>query len=232
VRRIVLDTETTGLNFAEDRIVEIGCVEIDGFNPTGKTYHAYVNPLRKVHPEAFRVHGLSDVFLASKPTFKRVVNRFLKFIGDAPLIIHNAPFDTRMLNGEMKRLGLPNLENEIIDTLKMSRDLRPGGKHTLDALLSAYKIDGSRRSQHHGALIDSELLAEVYVELCGGRQIGFGLVVEKAVEEVMPVRRRSAPLASRVTDEDRAAHRAFVETLGEKAIWNEYLAPKEIDKAA
>lgn len=225
MREIVFDTETTGLDRKEDRIVEIGCVEILDLLPTGRTYHQYVNPLRPVHKDAYKVHGLSDVFLSTKPTFRRIHKEFLEFISGARLVAHNATFDVGMINEELDRLGLAPLENEVVDTLELAREKHPRRKHTLDALCSLYDIDKSRRT-NHGALLDSELLAQVYVELRGGRQHGMQLDMLSGPEEIEappPVRPRPVPLARRLTNEEIAAHRAFVETLGDKAIWREYI---------
>jgi DNA polymerase III subunit epsilon len=224
-REIILDTETTGLDRKLDRIVEIGCVEIIDLLPTGKTYHQYCNPLTPNHREALRVHGLSDVFLSTKPTFKRIHNTFLRFIGDARLVAHNAAFDLGMLNAELKRLDLDPLENEVVDTMELAKAKHPRRKHTLDALCSLYDIDSSRRSEHHGAMLDSELLSKVYIELRGGLQFGMQLdpLSETKDEMAPPVRLRPVPLQSRVTDQDTADHNAFVATLGESAIWRDYV---------
>lgn len=225
MREIIFDTETTGLDRKKDRVIEIGCVEIVDMVPAGRTFHQYCNPLMPVSREAYRIHGLSDVFLATKPTFKRIHNRFLSFIEGARLVAHNATFDISMINEELDRLGIAPLENEVVDTLAMAREVHPRRKHTLDALCSIYNIDTSRRTEH-GALLDSELLAQVYIEMRGGRQIGMQLdllVGAAEEEEVKPVRQRPTPLPSRLTNEDIAAHRAFVETLGDKAIWREYV---------
>ncbi|ARQ95267.1 DNA polymerase III epsilon subunit [Bradyrhizobium phage BDU-MI-1] len=225
MREVIFDTETTGLDRKEDRVVEIGCVEIVDLMPTGRTYHQYVNPLQPVKKDAYRVHGIGDVFLSSKPTFRRIHKDFLEFIGDARLVAHNASFDMGMINEELDRLGIDPLTNEVVDTLELAREKHPRRKHTLDALCSIYNIDKSRRTTH-GALLDSELLAQVYIELRGGRQFGMqlDLLAQPEDEQDKPViRPRPVPLAPRVTNEDIAAHRAFVETLGDKAIWREYV---------
>jgi DNA polymerase III subunit epsilon len=224
LREIIIDTETTGIERKVDRIVEIGCVEINNWLPTGKTFHKYVNPTHPVHREAFAVHGLSNEFLKTKPTFKRVVNQFLAFIGEARLVAHNAPFDLGMINDELERLDMPPLQNEIVDTLELAKTKRPRGRHTLDGLCSAFNIDTSRRKLH-GALLDAELLSEVYVELRGGRQYGLTLLGEQeevTIDNLPAARQRPVPLPSRLTDEERRLHAAFVETLGDKAIWREY----------
>jgi DNA polymerase III subunit epsilon len=229
MREIVLDTETTGLDpLRGDRLVEIGCVEIFNRMPTGQTFHVYINPERDMPKEAFDVHGLSAEFLADKPLFTGVVDGFLEFIGDAPLVIHNASFDIGFINAELERIKRPAISRErLVDTLLLARRKHPGVSNRLDDLCSRYAIDNSRRTKH-GALLDSELLAEVYIDLIGARQSQLILAAE--VRDVraggqgeMPRRQRAEPLVSRITDEDRAAHRAFVATLGDKAIWNEFL---------
>lgn len=224
MREIILDTETTGLDRKLDRICEIGCVEMVDMIQTGRTFHQYCNPLRPVHREAYKVHGLSDVFLRTKPTFKRIHNRFLSFIEGATLVAHNAAFDIGMINEELDRLDIRPLENEVVDTLEIAKAVHPRRRHTLDALCSVYDIDSSRRTTH-GALLDSELLAQVYVELRGGRQFGMSLdrLTEPEVFDAPKTLQRPVPLQSRVTNEDRAAHRAFVDTLGDKAIWRNYV---------
>jgi DNA polymerase-3 subunit epsilon len=226
LREIIIDTETTGLERKLDRIVEIGCVEINNLLPTGKTFHKYVNPLHPVHRDAFAVHGLSNEFLKTKPTFRRVVNQFLTFIGDARLVAHNAPFDLGMINDELDRLDMQPLQNEIVDTLEMAKTKRPGKRATLDALCSAFNVDTSKRDLH-GALLDAQLLSEVYVELRGGRQYGLSLLGEDGnpahtIDNLPAARQRPVPLPPRLTDEERAAHAVFVQTLGGEIIWNEY----------
>jgi DNA polymerase III subunit epsilon len=229
MREIVLDTETTGLDpLRGDRLVEIGCVEIFNRMPTGQTYHVYINPERDMPKEAFDVHGLSSEFLADKPLFSAVVEGFLEFIADAPLVIHNASFDISFINAELERIKRPAISRErLVDTLLLARRKHPGVSNRLDDLCSRYAIDNSRRTKH-GALLDSELLAEVYIDLIGARQSQLILAAEVrdsrpgGVGE-MPRRQRNEPLAPRVSDEDRAAHRAFVATLGDKPIWNDFL---------
>jgi DNA polymerase-3 subunit epsilon len=225
VREIIIDTETTGLERKLDRIVEIGCVEINNLLPTGKTFHKYVNPTHPVHKEAFAVHGLSNEFLKTKLTFRRVVNQFLTFIGDARLVAHNASFDLGMINDELERLDMPPLHNEIIDTLEMAKTKRPGKRATLDALCSAFNIDTSKRTLH-GALLDAELLSEVYVELRGGRQYGLSLLGEDndpiTIDQLPAARQRPVPLPPRITAGEREAHAVFIQTLGGEVIWNEY----------
>lgn len=188
MREIVFDTETTGLSFAGgDRMVEIGCVELINRVETGRTYHAYFHPERDMPAEAERVHGLSAAFLAKHPLFAAGVAALLDFIGDAPLVAHNAGFDFSFLNGELERCGQRMVcRSRMVDTLAIARTRHPGAKHTLDALCSRFGIDRSHRVLH-GALLDAQLLAQVYVELMGGRQIGLGLVSEVAPAPVMEV---------------------------------------------
>jgi DNA polymerase-3 subunit epsilon len=230
MREIVLDTETTGLDpLRGDRLVEIGCVEILNRMPTGQTFHVYVNPERAMAAEAFAVHGLSTEFLADKPLFSEVVEDFLEFIGDAPLVIHNASFDISFINAELDRIKLAPIARErLVDTLLLARRKHPGVSNRLDDLCSRYAIDNSHRTKH-GALLDAELLAEVYIDLIGARQSQLVLAAESRDIRVngnseMPRRQREVPLAPRVTEADLVAHRAFVATLGDKPIWNEFLA--------
>jgi DNA polymerase-3 subunit epsilon len=187
MREIVFDTETTGLSFSGgDRLVEIGCVELVNRVMTGRTFHRYVNPERPMPIEAFNVHGLSDIFLSDKPCFHEVVEDLLEFIGDSPLIAHNANFDFGFINGELIRCGRPIVDlSRMVDTLAIARVKHPGAKHTLDALCVRYGIDLTQRTLH-GALIDASLLAQVYVELTGGRQITLGLAVDTPVMRETP----------------------------------------------
>ena len=230
MREIVLDTETTGLDpLRGDRLVEIGCVEMFNRMPTGQTYHVYINPERDMPAEAFAVHGLSSAFLADKPLFSHVVDDFLEFIADAPLVIHNASFDISFINAELDRIKRPAIPRDrLVDTLLLARRKHPGVSNRLDDLCSRYSIDNSRRTKH-GALLDAELLAEVYVDLVGARQSqlllaseGEEIRVNGAVGDA-PRRQRQVTLAPRISDAEREAHRAFIATMGEKAIWNEYL---------
>ena len=179
MREIVFDTETTGFNFADgDRMVEIGCVELINRVETGRTFHAYFHPERPMPPEAMRVHGLTDAFLSDKQRFHAHAPDLLEFIGDCPLVAHNASFDFGFLNGELGRCGHPHVGmHRMVDTIVLARNRHPGAKHSLDALCSRYGIDRSHRVVH-GALLDAQLLAQVYVELTGGRQIGLTLVSE------------------------------------------------------
>lgn len=227
-REIALDTETTGLSpQTGDRVVEIGCVELINHIPTGKHFHVYLNPERDMPEEAFRVHGLSADFLREKPLFADEAQNFLDFIDDAALIIHNAPFDMGFLNAELERAGRPSLRNSVIDTVMLARQVHPGARVSLDALCKTYGIDNSRRTLH-GALLDSQILAEVYLELIGGRQVALALTAEVTAArfEATPSRvialRRSAPLPPRLTDAQIAAHAALVVTMGPDAIWSAY----------
>jgi DNA polymerase III subunit epsilon len=229
MREIVLDTETTGLDpLRGDRLVEIGCVEMYNRMPTGQTYHCYINPERDMPAEAFAVHGLSTEFLASKPLFTEVVEEFLAFIADAPLVIHNASFDISFINAELDRIKRPAIaKDRLVDTLLLARRKHPGVSNRLDDLCSRYSIDNSRRTKH-GALLDSELLAEVYIDLIGARQSQLILASETSDARAggygdTPRRQRETPLAPRITEADREEHRAFVATLGDKPIWNEFL---------
>ena len=192
MREIVFDTETTGLSFpGGDRLVEIGCVELINRVMTGRTFHAYVNPERDMPVEAFKVHGLSSVFLSDKPVFHEVVEDLIDFMGDCPLVAHNAAFDFGFLNGELTRCGRPIMAvDRMIDTLAIARTRHPGAKHSLDALCARYGVDLSARTLH-GALLDAQLLAQVYVELTGGRQITMGLAVDTPVMRETPAEART-----------------------------------------
>jgi DNA polymerase-3 subunit epsilon len=224
MREIVFDTETTGIMPGEGhRIVEIGAVELVNRVMTGKTFHSYVDPCRPMPKDAQAVHGLSSDFLTGQPVFEMVIDDFLAFIGDAPLVAHNAAFDMEFLNWELKRAKrVPLPHTRAIDTLEISRKLLPGAKHTLDALCNRYGIDLSGRVKH-GALVDAELLARVYVELTGGRQIGLDLAgteaepLDFAVAPAVVSGARTA-IVDRASDEELARHRAFVDRL-EKPLW-------------
>jgi DNA polymerase III subunit epsilon len=227
MREIVLDTETTGLDpLRGDRLVEIGCVEIFNRMPTGQTFHRYINPQRDVPREAFEVHGLSTEFLADKPLFSAVVDEFLTFVGDAPLVIHNASFDIGFINAELEKVSRVAIPRErLVDTLLLARRKHPGVSNRLDDLCSRYAIDNSHRTKH-GALLDAELLAEVYVDLIGARQSQL-ILADKVQVSVgttadAPRRQRTEPLTPRLTTTELAAHQAFVATLGEKALWSEF----------
>lgn len=228
MREIVLDTETTGLDpTTGDRIVEIGCVELLNRIPTGASYHVYINPERDMPDAAFRVHGLSSEFLSDKPKFAEIAEEFLAFIGDDALVIHNAAFDVGFIDHELGRLGHPKIGRErVVDTLMLARRKNPGGQASLDALCARYGIDNSKRTKH-GALLDSEILAEVYLELLGGRQATLGLSqidAGAAAARGRAVARRPVPLTPRLTQDEVAAHLAFVATLGGTPLWREYLA--------
>jgi len=234
LREIVLDTETTGLNpKAGDRLIEIGCIEMRDRKPTGHEYHCFINPQdRDVHPDAEAVHGISTAFLADKPVFAEVVDDFLGFIGHDALVIHNAPFDIGFLNMEFERIGRPVvLDDRVIDTLAMAKRKHPAGPNTLDALCKRYGIDNSIRTKH-GAIVDSLLLAEVYIELLGIRQASLGLAKD-ADQRVLPTasqaatRPRPQPLPPRLTADDEAAHAEFIATLGKAALWNDYLPRRD-----
>ncbi len=228
MREIVLDTETTGFEPSEGhRMVEIGAVELFNHLPTGRTYHQYLNPGRPMPKEAFEVHGLGDDFLRDKPLFKAVAQAFLSFIGDAQLVIHNAAFDMKFLNAELKAAGLAVLPNtRATDTLMIARQKFPGSPASLDALCRRFGVDNTRREKH-GALLDSEVLAEVYLELVGGRQPDFALANAVAAPMAgaadQPAgwrpRPRPTPLPPRLTDAEIAAHAGFVAGMGDLAIW-------------
>lgn len=213
-REIVFDTETTGLSpVTGDRVVEIGAVELFNHIPTGRHFHKYINPERAMPAEAQAVHGLSDAFLADKPRFAEIADEMLDFFGDATLIAHNAQFDVAFLDYELEKSGRGKLANKIVDTVLIARDKHPGARVSLDALCKHYGIDNSRRTLH-GALLDSEILAEVYLELIGGRQVALALVEEVrlvgnvATEIVYAARQRPVPLPSRLDAAQRAAHEA------------------------
>jgi DNA polymerase-3 subunit epsilon len=233
-REIVLDTETTGLDPRKgDRLVEIAGVEIVNRIPTGREFHRYINPERDMPKEAEAVHGLSAAFLADKPVFAAIADEMLDFLGDGALVIHNAQFDIGFLNAELDKVGKPTIGMErVVDTLALARRKHPAGPNSLDALCKRYGIDNSKRIKH-GALMDSFLLAEVYVELLGERQatLVLGRDVEAAVSagrvpgRARKAAQRPALLPPRLTPEDEKAHAAFVETLGAAAIWKRYLPP-------
>ncbi|SNT74981.1 DNA polymerase III subunit epsilon [Paracoccus seriniphilus] len=232
MREIVLDTETTGFyHDKDDRIVEIGALELEGHLPTGRTFHVYINPERPMPKEAFDVHGLGDDFLRDKPKFAEIAQDFIDFVGDdSRLVIHNASFDMKFLNAELKRAGFPTLPWErALDTLAMARDKFPGAGNSLDALCRRFGVDNSGR-ELHGALLDSELLAEVYLQLIGGRQPD--LVLDQPQEDssgapgqdafMTPRAPRPHPLPSRLTAEEAKAHAEFIARLGEESVWARY----------
>jgi DNA polymerase-3 subunit epsilon len=226
MREIVLDTETTGFEPTEgDRIVEIGAVELINHMPTGRTYHQYINPQRAMPAAAFEVHGLGDEFLRSKPLFREIAQDFLDFVGQDKLVIHNASFDMKFLNHELAAVGLTKLpDSQALDTLLIARRKFPGSPASLDALCRRFGVDNSGREKH-GALLDSEILAEVYLELIGGRQPDLVLTPERreakageACGDWRPTA-RPAPLSPRLTEADVSAHQAFVDGMGDAAIW-------------
>lgn len=230
MREIVLDTETTGLDPAQGhRLVEVGCIELLNRIPTGATFHHYLNPERDMPAEAFAIHGLSSEFLRDKPRFADIADAFLEFIADAPLVIHNAGFDHGFLCAELKRIERALIARErLVDTLMLARRKHSAGPYSLDALCGRYGINNSRRTKH-GALLDAELLAEVYLELIGGRQaqLGLGELVERngaGHDGTVVLRERPAPLTPRLSEDERAAHAAFVASLGEEALWLRYRA--------
>jgi DNA polymerase III subunit epsilon len=236
MREIVLDTETTGLDpYQGHRLIEVGCIELVNRFPTGQTFHRYLNPQRDVPAEAFAVHGLSLEFLKNKSLFGDIAAELIDFIGDAPLVAHNASFDLGFLNAELERVNLPALSRDrLVDTLLLARRKYPGGSNRLDDLCQRFGIDNGRRTKH-GALLDAELLAEVYLELIGARQAQLGLVSATlapvaATLSSRTMRQRPFALAPRLSDAERASHGALIATLGPKAIWNQY--PQEIARAA
>ena len=226
MREIVLDTETTGFDpESGDRIVEIGAIELVGHVPSKNVFHEYIDPERAMPQEAFEVHGLGDDFLRGKPKFKEIGQKFLDFVGDAKLVIHNAAFDMKFLNAELRWLGLPLIPfDRAVDTLEIARRRFPGSPASLDALCRRFGIDNSARTLH-GALLDSEILAEVYLELIGGRQPDFALSVGSSAagtnssETDWSPHPRSKPLPPRITAKEKDAHAAFVEKLGDTALW-------------
>ena len=227
MREIVLDTETTGFEPNEgDRIVEIGAVELFNHLPTGRTYHQYINPKRNMPEAAFNVHGLSEEFLSDKPVFKDIVQEFIDFIKNSKLVIHNASFDMKFLNAELGWVNRPALPmHQAIDTLAIARRKFPGSPASLDALCRRFGIDNSSRTLH-GALLDSEILAEVYLELVGGRQPDLVLSGPevKTTKDGAPSadwrpEPRPKPLASRLSETEKAAHETFIAALGTEALW-------------
>jgi DNA polymerase-3 subunit epsilon len=231
MREIVFDTETTGLDpKTGDRIVEIGAIELYNHIPTGRSFHRYLNPERPVPSAAVLIHGLEDAFLRDKPLFAAIADELMEFFGDANLIAHNASFDVAFLNAEFARLGKGTLgDDRIIDTLMLARRKHPGSPASLDALMARYAIDASRRTLH-GALLDAELLADVYIELIGGRQAALILGGEPNAPTLTIAAPRSAAIDARATErrftisaEEIAAHRAAIAGIGDKAIWLKYL---------
>ncbi|KZK97185.1 DNA polymerase III subunit epsilon [Pseudovibrio sp. Ad26] len=234
MREISFDTETTGLNPLDgDRLVEIGGVELINFIPTGRTCHLYVNPQRDMPEEAFRIHGLSAEFLSDKPLFVDVADEFLDFVGDSRLVIHNAPFDMGFINMELGRCNKPKIPNtQVLDTLKLARRKFPTGSVSLDALCSRYSVDNTKRV-YHGALLDAELLAEVYLEMNGGKQKNLGLVpddeaidLDKLNDEPkkrVAAKQRPKPLSPSLSEEEIEAHAKFLAGMKSDPAWNKYL---------
>jgi DNA polymerase-3 subunit epsilon len=229
LREIVLDTETTGTDPSSgDRIVEIGCVELVNHVPTGRFFHKYMNPERAMSAGALAVHGLSDEFLKDKPVFRDIVDEFVAFLGDGRLVIHNAAFDVGFLNAEFARTGHPAIAlNQVVDTLALARRKHTGASNSLDALCARYGIDNSRRTKH-GALLDAEILAEVYIELIGGKQADLGLSVgprTTVVQTNAAASREMRPrtIVSRLTEAEREAHEAFIRSLKGDVLWLDYL---------
>jgi len=234
MREVVLDTETTGLDpYQGHRLVEIGCIELVNRFPTGQTFHRYLNPERDVPPEAFAIHGLSDDFLKSQPVFADIATDLLAFVGGAALIAHNAAFDLGFLNAELERVKQATIPRDrLVDTLLLARRKYPGGSNRLDDLCVRLGIDNSRRTKH-GALLDAELLAEVYIELVDARQAQLALVAMPASsiivrDRAVSTKVRPVPLRPRITDTERLAHRALIAELGAKAIWNDYAQTLQI----
>ena len=231
MREIVLDTETTGLDPSQGhRLVELGCIELLNRIPTGSTFHVYINPDRDMPAEAFAIHGLSTEFLQGHKRFIEIADEFLAFIGDAPLVIHNASFDHTFLCAELKRAQRALIARErLVDTLLLARRKHPAGPNRLDDLCARYGIDNSRRTKH-GALLDAEILAAVYVELIGARQAQLGLTenAERAVNApgIIVIRERSERLAPRLSEAEIVAHRDFIVGLGESALWRAYFRPE------
>jgi DNA polymerase III subunit epsilon len=227
MREIVLDTETTGLEPSQGhRIIEIGCLELNNRTPTGAKYHVYINPQRDVPEEAQKISNLSTEFLQDKPLFADVVDGFIEFIADSPLVIHNAEFDIKFLNSELTRAKRPTLPlARAIDTVHIARKKFPGSPASLDALCRRFNISlDERKSKGHGAMLDVELLAQVYLELLGGKQPGLELVAKSTgasgvVLKRQPATPRPVALASRLSDDERSRHDALIASLGDKAIW-------------
>lgn len=224
-REIVFDTETTGFEYAKgERLVEIGAVELINHMPTGVTYHQYINPEKEVPEEAFRVHGLSYDFLKDYPTFDKIANEWLDFIGDATLVAHNASFDINFVNYELKQLGLVELKwDRVVDTLEIARMLFPGARCSLDALCKRFEVDNTSRTLH-GALLDAQLLAEVYLELLGGREPSLlldGKKTEKSAQknETAVVKNYRTPRHFQIDEQELQEHNDFIEKKIKGAIW-------------
>jgi DNA polymerase III subunit epsilon len=232
LREIVLDTETTGTDpLKGDRIIEIGCVELINHIPSGQTRQYYINPQYPVSPGAYNVHGLSNEFLADKPLFKDIVEDFEEFIKDTKLVIHNAPFDIGFLNSEFARLKKPPIKPALVlDTLILARRKHPGASNSLDALCTRYAINNNHRAKH-GALLDSEILSEVYLELIGGKQTDLGLHAQREplssavvqADNTKTKRLQQRSYVPKITDEEKQKHQVFVTRLGASAIWKSYV---------
>lgn len=231
MREIVLDTETTGLDPQDGhRIVEIGAVELYNHVPTGNVYHQYINPLISMPDQAFAIHGLSDEFLSDKPKFSEIAKEFLDFIGSAKLVIHNAAFDIKFINAELKSIDEEEITfDRATDTLAIARKKFPGSPASLDSLCRRFKIDNSARIVH-GALLDSQILAEVYLELVGGKQPDFALNIANVSNEnnnsIFNEKRtqvRKEKLKSRLTTEEKASHEIFIKELGNNSMWSKIL---------
>ena len=222
MRHIVLDTETTGLSFQSGhRIVEIGCVELWNYLPTGKTFHTYINPGRLMDAGATRVSGITDGMLLDKPPFEKIAGLFLEFIQNDPLVIHNAPFDMGFLNGELNLLRRASLDaSRAIDTVVMARRIFPGSPANLDALCRRFEIDLSARTKH-GALLDAQLLAEVYLHLSGGRQLDLDMTTQTLVQGVTPVHKKyRTPREFSLSKEDVQKHEDFINTI-KNSLWKQ-----------
>lgn len=227
MREIIFDTETTGLDKVQDRVIEIGCIEMENRFLTGRTFHVYINPEgREVHADAFSVHGISNDMLKDKPVFADIVEDFLNFTDGAKLVAHNAMFDLGFINNELERVGkLPLSVDRIIDTLELARRKHPMGPNSLDALCKRYGIDNSHRTLH-GALLDSEILADVYIELIGGKQGALSLSGTNQSlarndddNKIYQLQAREKPLPPRLSEEEKQAHAIFVKKMGDKALW-------------
>ena len=240
MREIIFDTETTGLERLEDRVIEIGGVEMVDRFLTGRTFHVFINPQgRQVHPDALAVHGISNEKLVGEPVFADIVDQFMEFFDGAKLVAHNASFDMGFINAELDRLGLPPIGNDrVIDTLALARRKHPMGPNTLDALCRRYGIDNSHRTLH-GALLDSEILAEVYIELIGGKQTALGLNADignssngdNAQNMKIQLPLRETLLAPRISETEREAHNKLLKSMGDKAIWNKYSLESEASES-
>lgn len=229
LREIVLDTETTGFKATNgDRIVEIGCIELINHIPSGKDFQTYINPERDMPDGAFGVHGLSEEFLSDKPLFQDIAMDFLSFIDDAPLIIHNAPFDMGFLNFELKKMNIEPIKNKIIDTVLLARKIHPGARVSLDALCKHYGVNNSHRTLH-GALLDSQILAEIYLELIGGRQVDLSLS-ENTLQEPQNQEINQKPqktidlvrtnkLKNLISEQEEQAHKELIKNIGESTLW-------------